>query len=59
VVGAAALEEVVVCLPLGAMSMVKIFEEDERKARGFLGSMKSLKALKKLKHEFRLKKTFK
>ena len=47
-VGAAALEEVVVCLPLGAMSMVKIFEEDERKARGFLGSMKSLKALKKL-----------
>jgi len=56
---ATALEEVVVSLPFGAMSTVKIFEEDERKAWDSVGSMKSLKALKKLKREFRLKKTVK
>jgi len=50
-----ALEEAVVCLPFGAMSTARIFEEDEGKSRGFLGSMKNLNALKKLKREFRLK----
>ena len=33
------------------MSTAGIFQEDGGKARGFLGSMKSLKALKKLKRD--------
>ena len=56
VVGATTvLEEAMVYLPFGTMSMVRIFEEDGGKARGFFGSMKSLKALKKFKCDFRLK----